>query len=121
MDMLGICTSPLGSVAAERHVCKCVCKFCIATATHMVDLLLQIKVADSAAVPFVMHRGGVIEGVAVRATPRYGPADDEPRFTNVAIRRVSASLATVTHQGVEVPISLPRPDTACSATRHPHA
>ena len=50
--------------------------------------LLQIRVADSAAVPFVLHRGGVIEGVAVRATPSFRPADYEPRFSNVAIRRV---------------------------------
>ena len=49
---------------------------------------LQIRVADSAAVPFVLHRGGVLESVAVRATPRFGPADNEPRFSNVAIRRV---------------------------------
>jgi hypothetical protein len=48
--------------------------------------LLQIKIAESAAV-FVVYRGGVIEGVAIRATPRSGP-DSEPRFANVAVRRV---------------------------------
>ena len=54
----------------------------------MLTSRLQIKVASSAAVPFVLHRGGVLESVAVRATPRFGPADNEPRFTNVAIRCV---------------------------------
>jgi hypothetical protein len=49
--------------------------------------LLQIKIAESAAVPFVVYRGGFIEGVAVRATPRFGP-DNEPRFSDVAVRRV---------------------------------
>ncbi len=49
--------------------------------------LLQIKIAESAAVPFVVNRGGVIEGVAIRATPRSGP-DNEPRFWHVAVRRV---------------------------------
>lgn len=51
-------------------------------------LMHQIKVADSAAVPYVLHRGGVLEAVYVRATPHFGPADNEPRFSNVAIRCV---------------------------------
>ena len=64
---------------------------------------LQIQIAESAAVPYVLHRGGVIEGMAVRATPRFGPPDYEPRFSNIAVRRVLS--AGCGHTG-EVHVSL---------------
>ena len=63
-------------------------QLCSLSILIMLCILLQIKVAESAALPFVLHRGGVIEAVTVRATPQYRPADSEPRFTDVAIRRV---------------------------------
>ncbi len=72
--------------------------------------LLQIKIAESAAVPFVVYRGGVIEGVAI--VPPRGPgrtmsracrtspsgACFEPETvrlrSHVAVRRWPAALQT---------------------------
>ncbi len=50
----------------------------------------QIKVANSVFLPYVLHRGGVLEAAAVRATPRFGSAYNEPRFSNVSIRCAAA-------------------------------
>ena len=73
-----------------------------------VTFLPQIRVADSAAVPYVLHRGGVIEAVSVRATPRYGPADNQPRFSNVAIK-------CVCQHAVRPDVAIAFPHVACSA------
>ena len=45
---------------------------------------------DSVFLPYVLHRGGLLEAAAVCATPRFGPADNEPRFSYVFILCVAA-------------------------------
>jgi len=85
---------------------------------HRRVCLLQTRVADSAAVPFVLHCGGVVEGKAVSATPRFGPADYEPRFSNVAIRCVLCAGPPAPRCASDSCFPLLR--AACSAAILPH-
>ena len=69
----------------------------------------QIKVANSLFLPYVLHRGGVLEAAAVRATPRFGSADNEPRFSNVFVRCPAAPVNVMIPYYKTVAYPMPMP------------